>query len=186
MKRIAYSAAIIVLVASTLGADAQNFSSYGVARMETMNGKTTVVVAGPENACPVTARALQGTGYGLVHVRGAEPPHVPGQRIHLIVSNSASGKARSARVLVTGLSSKGRMRGISTTGDRSDMSRTIIVTFAPEDAASVAADLVLPGFTSVSAVELQSIAYQDGAVWSIAKGETCRVTPDRMMLVASH
>ena len=66
------------------------------------------------------------------------------------------------------------------------MRKTITVTFAPEDAGSVAADLVLPGFTSVSAVELQSITYQNGAVWSIAKGETCRVTPDRMMLVASH
>ena len=113
MKRIAYFAAIIALVAFTVGAEAQNSSSYGVAGMATMNGKTTVVVARPETACPVSARALQGAGYGLVHVRGAEPTDVPGQRIHLIVSNSASGKARSARVLVTGLSSKNRMRDIS-------------------------------------------------------------------------
>ncbi len=137
MKRIAYSASIIALAALTLGAEAQNPTSYGVAGMETVNGNTTVVVAQPAIACPVNLRALQGAGYGLVHVRGAQPTDVPGQRIHLIVSNSASGKARSARVLVTGLSSKNRMRNISTTEGLADMRKTITVTFAPEDAGAL-------------------------------------------------
>ncbi len=60
------------------------------------------------------------------------------------------------------------------------------VTFHPEDATSVAAELVLPGFTSVGSVELLSITYQDGSTWSLAKGEACRVVPDRLMLVAAH
>ncbi len=93
MKRIAYSASIIALAAFTLGAGAQNSSSYGVAGMETMNSKTTVVVARP-SACPVSLRALQGAGYGPLHVRGAQATDVPAQRIHLII---ARGEAESTR-----------------------------------------------------------------------------------------
>lgn len=155
------------------------------AKVRPLNSKATVVVANPGNACPVSLRALQGTGYGMLKVRSSEPD-VPGQRIHLIVANGTKGKAQSAQVLVSGLSPKSRVRNAASTEEPPDASRTMAVTFHPEDATSVAAELVLPGFTSVGSVELLSITYQDGSTWSLAKGEACRVVPDRLMLVAAH
>jgi hypothetical protein len=149
------------------------------------NNKTTVVLDAPGTVCPVGLRALQGTGYGMLKVRSSEPD-VPGQRIHLIVANGTKGKAQSAQVLVSGLSPKSRVRNAASTEEPPDASRTMAVTFHPEDATSVAAELVLPGFTSVSSVELQSITYQDGSTWSVARGDACRVTPESLMLVASH
>ncbi len=50
------------------------------AKVRPLNSKATVVVANPGNACPVSLRALQGTGYGMLKVRSSEPD-VPGQRI---------------------------------------------------------------------------------------------------------
>ncbi len=177
---------MVAMAGLGLSAGAQSSSSgFGVTTMESLNGKTTAV-ANPRVACPVTLRALQGTGYGLVHVRGEEPANAPGQRVHLIVINGKRGAARSARVLVTGLSAKNRLKNVSNAEEPADANKTVTVTFDPEDATSVAAELVLRGFTSVRSVELQSITYQDGSAWSVAKGEACRVTPDSLMLVAAH
>ncbi len=198
MKHIACCAMMIAVAGVALSSGAQSSQGFieGAmaplvnlktgASIDKTAANTTAVVASPGVVCPVILRALQGAGYGLVHVRGEEPANAPGQRVHLIVLNGKRGTARSARVLVTGLSPKSRMKNASNMEERPDARRTMAVTFDPEDATSVAAELVLPGFTSVSSVELQSITYQDGNTWSVAKGEACRVTPDPLMLVAAH
>lgn len=203
MNRVHSCALILALAGATLGARAQSSAgsaeaqnSRGFAPIVSLNGeavppasKATVVTASPEAVCPVSLRALQGTGYGLVHVRGAQGAQVdaPGQRLHLIVINGPKGIARSAQVLVSGFSAKGRIK--KTAGpdeERPEISRTMTVVFDPEDATGVAADMVLPGFTSVSAIELQSITYQDGSSLNLTKREACRATPDPMMPVSAR
>jgi hypothetical protein len=154
-------------------------------------------------ACPIRMRALQGTGHGLVAVRDDHKAPVPecpldrvgtsdkcpssSQRIHLILANSPSKTYASATVFVRGLTPKGRIeRADSGAAGPSEISKTLTVTFAPEDEKSMSADLVLPGFSSVTFVQLKSITYQDGSSWKMngELGQMCRVAPDPLMLIA--
>jgi hypothetical protein len=143
--------------------------------------------------CPVNMRALQGSGYGLVQVRNNQQPgpserppmnlDQPAQRIHLILAIGTS-PAVSAKIEVRGLSPRSRAKNVSDATGASDLSKALDVEFAPEDSKSVAADLLLPGFTSVSSIEVVSVTYQDGSIWRVADHTACRVAPDPVMLVA--
>jgi hypothetical protein len=134
--------------------------------------------------CPVSMRALQGSGGGLVAVRGAKPINGPAQRIHLILAGKSQRITR-ATVMVEGLSPRNRIARTDTGGGlTSDLTRTIDVTFTPGDHNEATADLVLPGFTSITSIELQSISYQDVSTWSVPGPRACRVAPDPFMLVA--
>jgi hypothetical protein len=167
--------------------------------------------------CPVSMRALQGTGHGLVAVRDdhkVPPTECPldrvgtsancpssSQRIHLILVNPATKRYASARVFVRGLTPEGRIEhadffvnGLSessathqvTKVSSSEISKTLEVRFAPEDEKSMSADLVLPGFSSVTFVQLKSVTYQDGSSWKVdgQAEQACRVAPDPLMLIA--
>jgi hypothetical protein len=150
----------------------------------------------PAPTCPVTMHALQGSGTGLVPVRGE--PRVSGasQRLHLVLTSSKSAKIAGAKVKVFGLSGKNRIEQASANPDHTldltnqkstfDLTRTLDVTFTPEGETSIATDLVLPGFTSVSSIQLESLSYKDGSTWAVAGQRACNVAPDPMMLVADR
>jgi hypothetical protein len=118
------------------------------------------------------------------------------QRIHLVLTNSKSAKIAGATVKVFGLSGKNRIEKASVnldarldlTNQKStfDLTRTLDVTFTPKDGTSVATDLVLPGFTSVLSIQLESLSYKDGSTWAVAGQRACHVAPDPMMLVADR
>jgi hypothetical protein len=139
--------------------------------------------------CPVHMRALQGSGYGLLAVRDAPRVEGPSQTIHLVLVNPQSKKYASAKVVASGLSPKGRMQNAASgSGGHSEITKTLDVTFSPEDDKSMAADLVLPGFTAVSSIQLKSVTYQDGSSWNM-DGQLvgmCRVAPDPLMLIANQ
>jgi hypothetical protein len=155
--------------------------------------------------CPVQMRAVQGTGHGLVAVRDdhkAPPPECPldrvgtsancpssSQSIHLILTDPPTKTYASATVFVRGLTPKGRVeRADSFVKGPSEISKTLEVTFAPEDEKSMSADLVLPGFSSVTFIQLKSITYKDGSSWKMdgELGQMCGVAPDPLMLIAGH
>jgi hypothetical protein len=143
------------------------------------------VLPGP--TCPVRMHALQGSGTGLVAVRDAKPSDGPSQRIHLMLSNENAAKVTGARVTVLGTSGKSRLENaLSSREGTSNLTRSLEVAFAPEGERDVATDLVLPGFTSVSSIQLESITYQDGTTWRVAGRRACHVAPDPMMLVADR
>jgi hypothetical protein len=147
-------------------------------------------------SCPVSMHALQGSGSSLVAVRGTQRVTGFAQRIHLIVSDPKSTQVAAARVKVFGHSGKGRLEKASTSQELSldtnpttgplEVTRTLEVTFVPEDAKDAATDLLLPGFTAVTSIQLESITYEDGTTWSMGRREACRVAPDPLMLVAAH
>ncbi len=92
-------------------------------------------------------------------------------------------------MFVRGLTPKGRVeRADSFAQGPSEISKTLEVTFAPEDAKSLSADLVLPGFSSVTFIQLKSITYKDGSSWKVdgQAEQSCRVAPDPLMLIAGH
>jgi len=67
----------------------------------------------------------------------------------------------------------------------SDGFRIMRITFVQKPD-GVYSDLYVPGFTSVSSIELLDVSYGDGRVWKIGGSSVCRVTPDPMMLIANH
>lgn len=138
-------------------------------------------------SCPVSLHALQGSGSGLLAVRDAKPTPGPSQHIHLVLADTRAAHVVSAKVAVSGLT--GQKQVVPTRGlhdNRSDATRTLDVRFVPEGDNTVAAELALPGFTSVRLVSIQSIAYDDGSTWSVAAHQACQVAPDPLMLVADR
>ena len=129
----------------------------------------------------------------MVAVRDEKPIEGPSQRVHLILGNPRSAAVTGAKVKVFGLSGKNRLErtsdhslDLTNREGASDLTRTLYVTFAPEGDKDVATDLVLPGFTSVQSVELESITYTDGSTWTVAGQQACHVAPDPIMLVADR
>ncbi|HTB96261.1 MAG TPA: hypothetical protein VK716_04585 [Terracidiphilus sp.] len=184
----------LVLSASFLSAQyakpAQN--SAGTAEVGTIapisTGSTLTVITLPTvTECPVVMQAKQGSGGGLIAVRGKDSaPQGPSQHVHLIVTDGKTAKVTEARVRVFGFSGKGRMQNAAVGPDAYDFQRTMDVTFSPEGKGEAAADLVLPGFTAVNRVVLQTISYDDGSTWRPEQHQSCAVTPDPLMLVAGR
>jgi hypothetical protein len=126
-------------------------------------------------------------GTGLVAVRDAKPTPGPSQRIRLVLSDATATHVVSAKVIVRGLSGRNHLLHTQLTRrESSDAAKSLDVQFAREDDNTVAAELLLPGFTSVSSVELESIRYDDGSIWAVAPNQACRVAPDPLMLVAGR
>jgi hypothetical protein len=158
---------------------------------------TTFVVDLPASTCPVAMHASQSIGKNLLAVRGNQQHvDVMAQRIHLILSNFKSPNPKptiaSAKVTVRGLSSKGRtiqtlsIQPGSTQPGTSDLTRALDVTFSPDTENSVSADLLLPGFTSVKSIELNTVTYADGSNWKVSAQAACRVAPDPVMLISNR
>jgi hypothetical protein len=190
MKRTVLVGSTLLLPVAILAAQT---STTPATSLENTQRASNFVIYLPASTCPVSMHALQGSGTGLVAVRGEQPVAVFSQRIHLILTNPKSSKITGAKVMVFGLSGKNRIEQASSDqldltnrDSASDLTRTLDVTFAPEGDKDVATDLVLPGFTSVSSIHLESIRYQDGSTWTVAGRQACHVAPDPLMLVADR
>jgi hypothetical protein len=180
MKPSALASLVFLLGSTIVVAQGANDTAPGQARPASQ----TFSVSAATSSCPVSLRALQGTGGGLVAVHNAKPMSGPSQHIHLVLSDTKSA-VLTAKVVVRGLSGKNQILQTSGNG-RFDLTKTLDVRFVSEDDSQTAADLILPGFTSVQSVELESIRYQDGSTWTFAGREACRVAPDPFMLVGSR
>ncbi|MGO9434625.1 MAG: hypothetical protein ACLP00_10050 [Terracidiphilus sp.] len=201
MKRAAVFGSSLLLAATTLAAQ----SSFGVATMGGLSGATPP--ASQENAktatnfdlsqssptCPVSMHALQGSGTGLVAVHGDQRAAGFAQRIHLILNNPKAAKIAAAKVRVFGLSGKNRVEpasystlDLTNQTSKFDLSRTLDVAFTTEGEKDVATDLILPGFTTVLSIQLESLTYKDGSTWAVAGRQACHVAPDPLVLVADR
>jgi len=140
--------------------------------------------------CPVSLKAKQGSGAGLVAVRGRDAgkheDFKPTARIHLLLGN-IGGDRQVAGVTVTarGLSAHGRIDRASTPASP-DLRRTLSAGVSVENDGSLFADLAFPGFTSVRSIKLESIDYADGTILDLSLHRTCTVTPDLLMLIADR
>jgi hypothetical protein len=180
----------LLIAATTLGAQSNTTSA---ASQQSAPTATNFVLYLPSPTCPVSMHALQGSGTGLVAVHDDRRAKGFSQRIHLILSNPKSAKIAGAKVKVFGLSAKNRVEQTSVnqldlTNQRKsfDLMKTLEVTFAPEGDKDVATDLVLPGFTTVLSIQLESLSYKDGSTWAVAGRQACHVAPDPLVLVADR
>jgi hypothetical protein len=193
MKRAAVVAIFFASALTTLPAQDKAVSSP---RGEDAAGTTNFVVVVPLASCPVGMHALQGSGTGMVAVRGEKQTKGIVQRIHLVLSTAGSKQIVGAKVKVAGLAGKSRVERTSSAMDLTlepnqksgpaELTRMLDAAFVPENDKEAATDLVLAGFTSVRSIELESITFADGTTWTVPGLQSCHVAPDPMMLVAGR
>lgn len=154
--------------------------------------QVTVFRVPPINiGCPISLRALHGASGDMLKVDKSRPKGIA-QLIHLIVTNPDSRRIVAARVRVHGLSGKGRVTQTGSFRDESDAAATLEVRFpdGPEKSAGTdreaSGDLWVPGMTAVLSIDLHSVTFTDGSIWSFSGREACHVVPDKLMLIAGH
>ena len=139
--------------------------------------------------CPVSMHAQQQGGLGILTTRDdrGESRRRSGvaQHIRLILGDAKnSATIVSAKVTVRGTSPKGRMTPMVFSQDASpDARKTLALTFKTDGSEGASANLVLPGFTSVTSISLDSLTYADGSIWRPSNGRGCHTAPDLLMLV---
>jgi len=148
-----------------------------------------VIVPSDVTACPATMHARHEGGLHLrVLVKGAPVPE-PGLHMVLTLTSLRSPQISRATVTVHGLSIhglNGRWQLLQTGnahGDSGEISKTLDAVFALGEDEAASTNLVLPGFTSVTSIELDSLSYTDGSTWKPAPHRACQVAPDPFMLV---
>jgi hypothetical protein len=130
-------------------------------------------------------RAIQGVWDRTIKVRQGdqEPVTQPfGQRIFLSLQDSHPDPIVAATVRVHGLTGKNRV--LHTGETDADATKVMRLTFGSRGTGGVSGDLYIPGFTSVSSIDLIEVSYGGGKTWTIGDASACRVTPDPMMLIA--
>jgi len=179
---VRHSAVCAVLLLSSLTLAAQDQAKPEVPRLIF---KGSVVGGG----CPIGMRASQGVWDHSIKVRqrNQEQPVQPfGQRIFLSLEDSHPDPIVAASVRVHGLTGKNRVLHTDQGNAGGDATRDMRITFGSTGTGGVSGDLLIPGFTSVSSIELIEVSYSDGNIWRIGSSSSCRVTPDPMMLIANH
>ncbi len=183
MKRAATCIALL-LSSLTLGAQNTGGASNGSWSQTLNSARRTSTVGG---ICPIGMHASQGLWDRTVAVRNGLGDQQSGQRISLTLKDPHPSRIMTAMVRVHGLTGKSYILQTATsTNEPRDVVSMLSVTFVAQEDDAVSADLWIAGFTSVSSVELQEVAYADGSTWKISGNTVCRIVPDPMMLITTR
>jgi hypothetical protein len=132
-------------------------------------------------ACPAMF-TVQHLSDGTMIRTGRAHPKGLGQSLHVTLNVH---QGAIATLAVHGYSNKGRATEASL-GSSPDAVRTVTVYLAPAQNSQTAANIWAPELTAVSSIDLVSLNYDDGTNWSAPSGQTCRVTPNPMMLITAR
>lgn len=146
---------------------------------------TVAVLSRMPVGCPVSLRAQHLADGSLLQAGNSHPRGI-GQRLHLTLADHRSSQIVTAKVTIHGMSNKGRITQAAASDGSSDAVSTLNVQFSAASPGSVAGDVRVPGMTAVERIDLDSVAYADGSVWSFAGQQACHVTPDPLMLIAGR
>ncbi len=115
---------------------------------------------------------------------------MPAQRIRLmLIDPDKRLRVVHAKAVVTGTSPNWRSLPVVLTdaGGNADKVTTVDLRFnqsgQAEAKSTVSTSFLLPGFTSVSLITLQSMTFSDGSTWTPTKGQICRTSPDLLMRI---
>ena len=168
----------------------QDQTSFGVSRMEGLS-TASPIDSSINIGCPISLHALHGASGDMLKVDKSRPQGIA-QLIHLILTTPDSRRIVAAKVRVHGITGKSRITQTKSSRDESDASANLVVRFpdGPEKSAGpgkdVSGDLWVPGMTAVLSIDLNSVTFADGSIWSFAGREACHVVPDKLMLIAGH
>jgi hypothetical protein len=132
-------------------------------------------------ACPAIFTA-QHLSDGTMIRTGRNHPRGIGQSLHVTLNIH---QGATATLAVHGFSNEGRATKANLNSSP-DAVRTVTVYLASSQNSQAAGNLWAPELTAVSSIDLVSLSYDDGSNWSAPGGQTCRVTPDPMMLISGR
>ncbi len=176
--RIAKIAGLLFL-SSSLGAVSQVF---------TIEGGQPTRRASP--ACPLDMHVRQaGSGQMIATDKNGGRVEMSETRLKLLLTdhrpNRDNVRMVTARVTVLGWNGKEQILPVGTQRsqypDPARMALTVALMGGGLPDAS--ANLNLPGFTGASLVELESVTFEDGQVWSFKGASACEAAPDPFMPV---
>lgn len=154
-------------------------------------------------ACPLDMHVRQGIGGGMIAVdSNGVKRKVFAPRLRLFLNDIRPDKSGqrivSATVKVHGSNGKERILPLISSPDSNlsnsavdrdanpdEIERTLTVNLGAWGEPGVSGDFRLPGFTSTSRVDLQSVTYEDGSTWKVSGRETCHVAPDFLMRIGN-
>ncbi len=190
MKLSWISTIALVVVSFPLVAQGQSgAASFGIAQ-----GLTATPSVNRASSCPVDLRA-QHLAYAAPLKAGEETPKGLGQKLQLSLGSAAARQIVKATITAHGirLNSNGHVwrtaPGQGASSDRNqqlEAVQTLTIPFSRGADGIATADVWLPDFSAVEAIDLKSVVYTDGSTWSLADGATCRIAPDPFMLVSRH
>jgi hypothetical protein len=138
------------------------------------------------SSCPVSLHASQGIWNHTVAVKKGLGDQKSGQRILLTLKDSPTSVV-TATIRVRGLNGTNHMlKTPVTTSESWNASRTINITFVDQGGNTAQGDLWIPGFTSVTSIQLLAVSYANGSTWKSSSSNACRVQPDPMMLITER
>lgn len=146
-----------------------------------------VLTSVPPPACPVGLRAQHISDWSKVNTRDRQTQEIS-QRLHLSFSK-ASHPIAKATVNVSGWTVESRMEPAvaqKVKPDTEPKHNAMAVRTVTAQVTDGGADVWVPGLTGVSSIELVSLEYADGSTWTPSGAESCRFTPDPLMLIAGH
>lgn len=161
-------------------------ASFGIAQMDETgaDGHAATTPVPLRNLCPVGLRA-QHLADGNMVKTGNGHPKGPGQRLHLTLTSPDARTLVSATFNVRGwTAARAHMEQTGAAHGPALAVRTLQAPLTAGTGRSASADLWAPGLTAVESVELLAVSYADGSTWTPAAGNSCRITPDPLMLIA--
>ncbi len=195
-----HRAAAALLLTLTASAVAQTALAPATPGSSTMTGiivstgpRTTFIMPTPASSCPVGLSAQPGVGPGMVIV--VDGNATASQKLNLQLTNVGDPQRQhsnitGAQITVHGLTARGRIAparfGDSDDPDAATLAKQVDLALTVAPGASASTGLLFKGFTSIRWITLDSLTYADGSTWHPSPHQTCRVVPNRVMLVASH
>jgi len=139
--------------------------------------------------CPLSMHVRQGAG-GQMVATNKNRDQVDMFAAHLKLQlhdsrpNRTTRRMVNATVTVRGWNGKAKMLPAdSFLAPNGDLVKTFTVQLLGGGLPDASADLSLPGFTAARIVELESVTYDDGQVWSFKGVSACHAAPDPFMPV---
>ena len=143
-------------------------------------------VAQASNNCPIDMQAQRQIGQGTL-ASAKDPYNGIAQSLHLTLSNPKFREITGAQITVRGLNSKGRVSPAQTAqAESAEIKKTFDLKLKISGKSDASIDLLLPAFTSVSSIELDSVSYAGASTWHSSARHTCQVFPDAKMLISSR
>jgi hypothetical protein len=145
------------------------------------------------STCPLDMKVRQGLNQHMVAVDKDGWRHDrPAAKLHLVINDSKLPKPVSGivKATVTVHGTNGRNRTLPAIaraeGAMADIAKTLTVSMTAEDHRLVSGEILLPGFTSTTMVDLESVTFANGESWTLSGDTACHVAPDPLMLVADR
>jgi hypothetical protein len=142
------------------------------------------------SACPLVMLVRQGIGTRLMAVdKNGAQVEMFAARLKLLLkdlrANKSDQRMVQATVTVHGLNGQQQILPAGQQPSSADVKKRLTVRLTGDDDPDVSGELILPGFTAALMVDLESVTYDDGDVWSFSGPSACHAPPDFLMPVGA-